>query len=234
MLGIVRPGPDEIGANLRAIRDRLDEAAVASGRDPADVRLVVVTKTVAVETIRHAVAAGATDLGENYVTELRGKRPVLTDVAVRWHYVGALRTGTAHQVADLADVVQTLSGERSARRLAGRASRSGRVLDTLIEVDFTGERAGVAPEDVETAAALMEALEGVRLRGLMTIAPIGDSAEDARPWFRRLRELRDRLRERHPDVLDLSMGMSLDYPVAVQEGATMVRIGTAVFGARTP
>jgi PLP dependent protein len=234
MLGSVRPGPDEIGANLRAIRDRLDETAAASGRDPADVRLVVVTKTVPAETIRHAVAAGATDLGENYVTELRDKRPVLTDAAVRWHYVGALRTGTAHQVADLADVVQTLSGERSVRRLAGRASRSGRVLDALIEVDFTGERAGVAPEDVQTAAALVETLEGVRLRGLMTIAPIGDTAEDARPWFRRLRELRDRLRERHPDVLDLSMGMSLDYPVAVQEGATMVRIGTAVFGARTP
>jgi uncharacterized pyridoxal phosphate-containing UPF0001 family protein len=100
-------------------------------------------------------------------------------------------------------------------------------------VDFTGERAGVEPGSVPATADLVARLEGVRLRGLMTIAPPTPAAEGARSWFRRLRELRDALRERHPDVLDLSMGMSLDYQVAVQEGATMVRIGTAVFGART-
>jgi pyridoxal phosphate enzyme (YggS family) len=234
MLRIVRPGPDEIGANIQAIRERLGEAAHAAGREPDDVRLVVVTKTVPVETIRDAIAAGAGDLGENYVAELREKRAALPGAAVRWHFVGAVRSGTANQVADLADVVHTLAGERSARRLAGRAARAGRRLDALIEVDFTGRRAGLSPDDVPAAAEALAALEGVRLRGLMTIAPIGDTAEDARPWFRRLRELRDRLRDRDPNVLDLSMGMSLDYPVAVQEGATMVRIGTAVFGARTP
>jgi PLP dependent protein len=233
MLGCVRPGPEEIGANLHAIRERLGEAAHASGRSPDDVRLVAVTKTVPVETIRDAVVAGVTDLGENYVAELREKRLALGD-AVRWHYVGALRSGTAQQVADLADIVHTLAGERSMRRLAGRAARAGRRLDALIEVDFTGQRAGVAPEDVPAAAELARSLAGIRLRGLMTIAPLGERAEDARPWFRRLRTIRDAVRERDPDVLDLSMGMSLDYPVAVQEGATMVRIGTAVFGARTP
>jgi uncharacterized pyridoxal phosphate-containing UPF0001 family protein len=107
-------------------------------------------------------------------------------------------------------------------------------VDVLIEVDFTGERAGVGPDEVPAAADRVGALEGVRLRGLMTIAPPTPVAEDARPWFRRLRELRDVVRERHPDVLELSMGMSLDFQVAVQEGATMVRIGTAVFGMRTP
>jgi uncharacterized pyridoxal phosphate-containing UPF0001 family protein len=107
-------------------------------------------------------------------------------------------------------------------------------LDALLEVDFTAERAGVSPHDAPAAADLVASLDGLRLRGLMTIAPPTPNAEDARPWFRRLRELRDALRERHPDVLELSMGMSLDYQVAVQEGATMVRIGTAVFGARTP
>jgi pyridoxal phosphate enzyme (YggS family) len=234
MLAAVRARPDQIAANVQRVRERLDEAAHAAGRDPGEVLLVAVTKTVDVDAIRAAVTAGVTDLGENYVVELRDKRPALTDAAVRWHYIGALRSGTAHRVADLADVVQTLAGERPARRLAGRAARADRQLDALLEIDFTGERAGIDPDDAEAAAARLGGLEGIRLRGLMTIAPLGDTPEDARPWFRRLRELRDRLRESNPDMLDLSMGMSLDYAVAVQEGATMVRIGTAVFGARTP
>jgi PLP dependent protein len=230
----VSGGADEIASNLGAVRDRLAEAATDAGRDPADVRLIAVTKTVPAESIRHAIAAGATDLGENYVTELREKRPALDVPGVRWHYIGALQSSTAHRVADLADVVHTIAGERAVRRLAGRAARNGRTLDALIEVDFTGERAGVGPEDVPAAADRVAALEGIRLRGLMTIAPPTPDAEGARSWFRRLRDLRDALRERHPDVRDLSMGMSLDFQVAVQEGATMVRIGTAVFGTRTP
>ena len=153
---------------------------------------------------------------------------------MRWHFIGALQSSTAHHVADLADVVHTVGGEHAARRLAGRAARAGRVLDVLIEVDATGERAGVAPELVPAAAGSIAALAGLRLCGLMTIAPITDTPEGARPCFRQLRQLRDDLREKHPHVLELSMGMSLDYGVAVQEGATMVRIGTAVFGARTP
>ena len=225
---------EEIASNLDTVRRRLADAAVDASRDPAAVRLIVVTKTVPVATIRDAIAAGARDLGENYVNELREKRPAIEDPEVRWHFIGALQSSTAQHVADLADVVHTVAGERAARRLAGRAARDGRTLDALLEVDFTNERAGLSPEAVPGAAELLASLEGVHLRGLMTIAPLTPDAEGARPWFRRLRELRDTLRERHPDVLDLSMGMSLDYQVAVQEGATMVRIGTAVFGARTP
>lgn len=225
---------EEIASNLDTVRRRLADAAVEASRDPAAVRLIVVTKTVSVATIRDAIAAGARDLGENYVNELREKRPAIEDPEVRWHFIGALQSSTAQHVADLADVVHTVAGERAARRLAGRAARDGRTLDALLEVDFTTERAGLSPEAVPGAAELLASLEGVHLRGLMTIAPLTPDAEGARPWFRRLRELRDTLRERHPDVLDLSMGMSLDYQVAVQEGATMVRIGTAVFGARTP
>jgi len=230
----VRTRPDQIAANVRTIQERLGEAATSCGRDPAEVRLIAVSKTVDADAIRAAVEAGVTDLGENYVTELREKRPALADLSARWHYIGALRSGTAHHVADLVDVVHTLAGDRSARRLAGRAARAGRRLDALVEIDFTGERAGIHPDEAPEAAARFGTLDGIRLRGLMTIAPLGATAEDARPWFRRLRELRDRLREHDPNVLDLSMGMSLDYAVAVQEGATMVRIGTAVFGARTP
>jgi pyridoxal phosphate enzyme (YggS family) len=223
----------EIASNLDTVRTRLGDAATDAGRALADVRLIVVTKTVPVGDIRDAIAAGATDLGENYVTELRDKRPAIDDPTVRWHYIGALQSNTAHHVADRADVVHTVAGERAARRLAGRASRNGRPLDVLLEVDFTGERSGVAPEEAPARADLVAALDGVRLCGLMTIAPPTPGAEGARPWFRQLRELRDGVGEHHPDVLDLSMGMSLDYQVAVQEGATMVRIGTAVFGART-
>jgi pyridoxal phosphate enzyme (YggS family) len=231
---VVSAHAEEIASNLDTVRRRLADAAVEASRDPAAVRLIVVTKTVSVATIRDAIAAGARDLGENYVNELREKRPAIEDPEVRWHFIGALQSSTAQHVADLADVVHTVAGERAARRLAGRAARDGRTLDALLEVDFTTERAGLSPEAVPGAAELLASLEGVHLRGLMTIAPLTPDAEGARPWFRRLRELRDTLRERHPDVLDLSMGMSLDYQVAVQEGATMVRIGTAVFGARTP
>jgi pyridoxal phosphate enzyme (YggS family) len=231
---VVSGGADEIATNLGTVRQRLADAATASGRDPSDVGLIVVTKTVPVAAVRNAIAAGATDLGENYVTELREKRPAIDVPGVRWHFIGALQSSTAHRVAELADVVHTVAGEHAARRLAGRAARNERTVDVLIEVDFTGERAGVGPDEVPAAADRVGALEGVRLRGLMTIAPPTPVAEDARPWVRRLRELRDVVRERHPDVLELSMGMSLDFQVAVQEGATMVRIGTAVFGARTP
>jgi pyridoxal phosphate enzyme (YggS family) len=235
MLGhVVSARAEDIASNLETVRRRLADAATEAGRDPAEVRLIVVTKTVAMLAINDAIAAGARDLGENYVTELRAKRPEVDDPGVRWHYIGALQSHTAHHVADLADVVHTVAGERAARRLGGRAARGGRTLDALLEVDFTGGRAGVAPADVPAAADLVASLEGLRLRGLMTIAPPTADAEGARTWFRRLRGLRDALRERHPDVLDLSMGMSLDYEVAVQEGATMVRIGTAVFGPRTP
>jgi PLP dependent protein len=231
---VVSARAEEIASNLDSVRRRLSNAASDAGRDPDDVRLIVVTKTVPVPAIRAAIAAGARDLGENYVAELREKRPAVGDASVRWHYIGALQSGTATQVADHADVVHTVAGERATRRLAGRAARSGRTLDALLEIDLTAERAGVTAAEAPAAADLVASLEGVRLRGLMTIAPPTPDAEGARPWFRRLRELRDALRERHPDVLDLSMGMSLDYQVAVQEGATMVRIGTAVFGERTP
>jgi pyridoxal phosphate enzyme (YggS family) len=225
---------EQIAANVEVVRRRIADAAADAGRGPREIRLIAVSKTVSVEAIRAAIDAGVTDLGENYVAELRDKREALADLPARRHFIGALQSGTAHHVADLADVVETVAGERAARRLAGRAARGGRQLDALLEIDFTRERAGLDPDDAPAAADLLGALSGIRLCGLMTIAPLGATPQDARPWFRRLRELRDRLRDRHPDVLELSMGMSLDYEVAVREGATMVRIGTAVFGTRPP
>ena len=221
---------DEVLRNLEGIRERIAAAAGRAGRDPDDVLLVAATKTVPVEPIRWAIDAGVRAVGENYVKELREKRAQLPEVS--WHFIGTLQSSTAHHVADEVDVVETVAGERAVRRLAGRAARAARTIDVLIEVDLTGERTGVAPDDVLPFADLVGSLEGVRLIGLMTLPPMPDDPEDSRPHFVELQELRRRVQERHPEVLESSMGMSLDYEVAVEEGATMVRIGTALFGPR--
>ena len=192
--------------------------------------LVAAAKTIPAGSIQLVVDAGVPDVGENYVKELRQKRRVVR--GARWHYIGALQASGAHHVAVSADVVQTLAGGRAAERLARRAAEAGRVLDSFIEVDLTGSRTGTPPEEVPELADRLVRLEGLRLVGLMTVPPIPDAPEDARPWFQALRRLRDTVREKHPGVLELSMGMSLDYEVAVEEGATMVRIGTALFGER--
>jgi pyridoxal phosphate enzyme (YggS family) len=216
--------------NVAEVRSRIAAAATRSGRRPEDVSLVAVTKTVPAEQARWVIEAGIRSLGENYVQELRRKRWEIADVT--WHFIGTLQSSTAHHVADHADVVQTVAGERAVRRLGGRAARSGRTLDVLIEVDVTEGRTGVRPSDVPAFADLIASLDGLRLIGLMTMPPIPETPEDSRPFFGMLRQLRDEVQERHPDVLETSMGMSLDYEVAVEEGATMVRIGTALFGTR--
>jgi PLP dependent protein len=216
--------------NLDLIRTTISRAAARAGRETSDVTLVAAAKAVPAPVVRWVAEAGVAAIGENYVKELRAKHDVVP--GVRWHYIGAVQTSSAGHVADLADVVETLAGERAARRLSGRAARNGRTLEALIEVDFTGERTGVPPEHVLELADLVAGLDGLRLRGLMTLPPMPRVPEDARRWFVRLRELRDQVRREHPEVLDLSMGMSLDYEVAIEEGATMVRIGTALFGPR--
>jgi pyridoxal phosphate enzyme (YggS family) len=231
-LGSMTASRDELLANLDDVRMGIARACDRAGRAVGDVRLVAATKTVAPEAIRWAREGGVSDFGENYVKELRAKHDAVSDV--RWHFIGTLQTNTAHHVAALADVVETVTGGHGTERLARRAAASGRTIDALIEVDLTGERTGVAPDEIAATADRIASLEGLRLVGLMTIPPIGERAEDARPYHTRLRELRDRIRERHPGVLELSMGMSLDYQVAVEEGATMVRVGTALFGPRAP
>ena len=222
---------DEVLANLAAIRGAIADACARAGRDPSEVTLVAAAKTVPAEVVGWVAEAGVTAIGHNYVQELRAMHDLVP--GVRWHFIGTLQTNSAHHVAALADVVETVAGERATARLARRADEAGRPIDALIEVDLTGERGGVAPDELPAFADLLAGLEGLRMRGLMTLPPIPERAEDARPWFVRLRELRDALGRTHPEVVELSMGMSLDYPVAVEEGATMVRIGTALFGPRT-
>jgi pyridoxal phosphate enzyme (YggS family) len=216
--------------NLAHVRERLAAAGERSGRDPASIRLVAIGKAVEAEALRWVVEEGVGDLGENYVQELRAKRNLVPDAT--WHFVGTLQASGAHHVAELADVVETVVPGRAMARLARRAAQRGRRLPCLVEVDFTGARAGVGPEEVAGACDVVAASDGLELRGLMTVPPPTPTAEGARPHFRRLRELLRTVADRHPDAVELSMGMSLDYEVAVEEGATMVRIGTALFGAR--
>ena len=223
---------EEVSANLEEIRRGIATACERAGRDPAEVLLVAAAKTVPAEVIGWVVEQGVTAVGENYVKELREKHGRLPGVA--WHFIGTLQTNTVHHVAELADVVETLSGSHAPQRLARRAAAAGRTLDAMIEVDLTGERTGVTPSEAPAFADHIAGLEGLNLIGLMTLPPMPESAEDGRPAFVQLRGLRDRIREKHPGVLELSMGMSLDYQVAVEEGATMVRIGTALFGPRAP
>ena len=152
-----------------------------------------------------------------------------------WHYIGALQSGTAHRVAECADVVETLASERATERLARRAAERGRVIDALIEVDFTGGRAGVAPEHLASVARHAASQPGLRLAGLMTIPPVPTRSGGRAPLVRgACGSSETASSQAHPEAVELSMGMSLDYEIAVEEGATMVRIGAALFGARPP
>jgi PLP dependent protein len=226
----VRVDRPRVLRNLEEIRARIAGASGRASRDAAEVRLVAIGKTVPEKVLGWAIEAGVHDIGENYVKELAGKRERLGDV--RWHYVGALQSHTVHLVAASADVVHTLAPGHAVQRLSRRAEALGRRLPGLVQVDFTGARTGVGPEEAASFADEVAKLPGIELSGLMTLPPIPERAEDARPYFTRLRELRDELRTRHDGLRELSMGMSLDYEVAVEEGATMVRVGTALFGER--
>ncbi len=221
---------DAVLANLATIRERMERACDRAGRDPRGVRLVAASKTVEAEAVGWVHEVGVADFGENYVQELRAKREAAPNAT--WHFIGTLQSHTAHHVAELADVVETLAPGRALRRLARRAAERGRTLPALIEVDFTGERTGISPEAVSGFADEVVATPGLELAGLMTLPPMPEIPEDTRPVFRRLRELLARVADRFPSAVELSMGMSLDYEAAVEEGATMVRIGTALFGDR--
>ena len=227
-------------ADRRArVLDRIAAAAARAGRDPADVTLVAVTKTHPLETIRAAVEAGCRDLGENRAQELVAKSDAVPGEAqggaVRWHAIGSLQRNKARDVAARADLFHALDSPRLARALDAKAAEAGRVLDVLVQLNISGEpsKSGVAPEAADELTGLANACEHLRVVGLMGMAAPASSAAEAervvRPAFRRLR----RAFEASPLALrELSMGMSGDFELAVEEGATIVRVGSALFGAR--
>jgi hypothetical protein len=212
---------------LGRVRGRIAEACERAGRPVEEVRLIGVTKGVPGDVVALAREAGLEEFGENYVRELASKRARAPGAT--WHFIGRLQSNKIPGVLEGADVVHTLEPGRAANRLARLADERDRPMDCLIEVDFTGARVGVPPRDLERFAERFAGQPGVLLRGLMTVAPLG---EDPRPAFARLRELRDGLGQGLEGLTDLSMGMSVDLEAAVEEGATMVRVGTAIFGPR--
>jgi pyridoxal phosphate enzyme (YggS family) len=183
---------------------------------------------VTAETVALAGRAGLRDLGENYVQELEAKRDRAPEAT--WHFIGRLQRNKAHRVLAASDVVQTLEPGPAAERLARLAEERDDPVRCLVEVDFTGGRVGVSPDELEAFLEHTATLAALRIGGLMTVAPFD---QDPRPTFASLRELRDRLRKRFEGLDEVSMGMSADLEAAVEEGATMVRVGTAIFGPRS-
>jgi PLP dependent protein len=221
--------PSELEDRIALVRARISEACRRSGRSVSEVALVAATKTVPIDVVRRAHQAGIDHFAENYAKDLAAKAPV---VPATWHFIGKLQRGTAARVAEHAEVIHSAEPGEALRRVGERAARLGRSISCLVQVDFTGERQGVRPEEVDGFLSAIEGRPGIRLAGLMTLPPLMSDREAVRPYFRRLRVLRDTLVRDRPEVRELSIGMSGDYEVAVEEGATMVRVGTALFGPR--
>ena len=222
-----------IDQRLQAVRSRISEAATRSRREPERVRLVGVSKGHGPEVIAEAIQAGLEDVGENRVQEAAEKIPTIqaaTSNPVTWHLVGHLQTNKARSALELFDTIQSVDSVRIAQRLASIATRT---VPVFLEVQFarTPDRFGFDPDEIEVAVREIDEFPNIKISGLMTVAPLGLDEDATRQVFRRLRERRDRLQEAHQELgaLELSMGMTDDYTVAVEEGATVVRIGRAIF-----
>ena len=222
-----------IKANLERLRERISRAAEKAKRDPAEVKLVAVTKTVGADLIREAIDCGIDTVGENRVHQAAEKRP-LVDSPIEWHMIGHLQSRKARQAAELFDMVQSVESVSTAQALQKRCGETGRSMPILIEVNtsFEEQKFGVSPVEVEAFAREIAAMPNLRIDGLMTMAAYASDPQEARSSFRMLRELSGQLKEKNIEGASfeaLSMGMSGDFEVAVEEGSTMVRIGTAVF-----
>ena len=229
---------NDIANNLAAVRARIAAAAVAAGRRAQDVRLLAVSKTFSADHVRAAYAAGQRDFGENKVQEALQKIGETADLEIRWHLIGHLQSNKAKKAAPAFAAIHAIDSVDLVRRVEAAASDAGAAPDLFIQVDLAGEATKFGAPEAEVHSIARAAMEcrAARLRGLMLLPPWFDDAEQARPYFRRLRELRDRLVADGVDadrLRDLSMGMSHDFEVAIQEGATLVRVGTAIFGKRT-
>jgi pyridoxal phosphate enzyme (YggS family) len=230
--------PSVIASSLAAVRGRLELAARTAGRDPATIRLVAVSKTFPPDAVRAAAAAGQVDFGENRVQEALQKIRETAELHTRWHLVGHLQSNKARKVAGPFAYVHSIDSLDLLRQVDKAALESGAAPKLLIQVDLAGEatKHGTPEADVAALVDAAGALQAAELVGLMILPPFADDPEEARPWFRRLRDLRDRLVAAGAPAArlrELSMGMSHDFHVAIEEGATIVRVGTAIFGTRT-
>lgn len=221
----------DILANLQSVYRRIKEAEVRSGRQPGSVRLVAVTKTVPLDKISVAVNAGVVDLGENRVQELTEKADNFTQV--KWHMIGHLQTNKVKYIIDKVFMIHSLDRWSLAETISKQAVKKGVAPNLLVQVNISGEESkhGLAPAEVEDFIIDASRLPNVNIKGLMTMAPLVANPEDTRWIFRKLRLMRERLQEKWPHIQLLSMGMTNDFEVAVEEGADLVRIGSAIFRA---
>jgi len=230
-----------IPGRVAAVRERIARAAARAGRLAGDVTLVAISKTFPPPAVREAFAAGIVDFGENKVQEAEGKIATLANLTprsgLRWHLVGHLQSNKARKAAELFDLVHSLHGADLARRLNEVGAVNGRAVRTLVQVDLAGEsrKFGLPEAELLPLLETLQSLPSLRVEGLMILPPYADDSQQSRPYFRRLRLLRDRAQAAgllHGS--ELSMGMSHDFETAVEEGATFVRVGTAIFGERPP
>ena len=219
--------PDEIRANLAVLEGRIEAACARSARRRDEITLVAVSKTFPAAAVRAALEAGATDIGENRVQEAREKKPDVP-AAARWHLIGHLQSNKAKDAVRLFDVIHTIDSHSQAEKVGRAALAAGKTQEVLIEVNIGREaqKAGIDPAEVDEMASAVRTIDGLSLLGLMTIPPLGE-AEDMRPWFRELRTMKENLGLGH-----LSMGMTDDFELAIEEGATIIRVGRAIFGSR--
>jgi pyridoxal phosphate enzyme (YggS family) len=227
----------ELKQRLEDIRERIRRAAESCNRDPDSIRLVAVSKTVPAETVKEAIEAGATILGENYVQEAREKFDALVHYPVSWHFIGHLQSNKAKYAVRLFDLIHSVDSLKLARALDKEAKKVDKIQPILVQVNISGEdtKSGISAEDAAGLISEISHLKNLSINGLMTMPPYFYQPEKVRPYFAALRELRDQIQKQSlPSVspAELSMGMTGDFEAAIEEGATLVRIGTAIFGER--
>ncbi len=229
--------PDAVALNLQAVNDEIRRITIKCGRDPGSVRLVTVCKKVSIERIHRAIEGGASILGGNYIQEAGSKIEILSGYPVEWHFIGHLQSNKAGTAVELFDLIHTVDSFKLAAALNRHAAKKNKIQKILIQVNLSGEKtkSGAAPETVENLVRKISDFHNIAVKGLMTLPPPAPDPEDARPYFRLLRRLAADLGKkafRNVEMNELSMGMSADFPPAIEEGATLVRIGTAIFGER--
>lgn len=221
---------------LQHIKNRIKKTAQACGRNPETIRLVAVSKTIPADRVKGAIEAGVTDLGENYVQEARNKFNTLAAYPVSWHFIGHLQSNKAKYAVRLFDLIHSVGTIKLARELNKQSEKVNKIQDILIQVNISEEnsKSGVYIKDIYDLLKEIGLLKNLSIKGLMTMPPFFDAPEKARPYFCALRHLRDQMVEDLPNVRlgELSMGMTGDFEVAIEEGATLIRIGTAIFGKR--
>jgi pyridoxal phosphate enzyme (YggS family) len=222
---------------LEQIRQRIRQAAESCNRDAGSVRLVAVSKTIAADTVKEAIDAGVTILGENYVQEARDKFKALIQYPVSWHFIGHLQSNKAKYAVRLFDLIHSVDSLKLARELDKQAAKVDKIQQILVQVNISAEdtKSGISPDETPRLLKEIGQMKNITVKGLMTMPPYFYQPEKVQPFFAALRKLRDQLKEQsQPNVSldELSMGMTGDFEVAIKEGATLVRIGTAIFGER--